>query len=111
MPDEIVQNCAHLEDVVSEKIDDLNNTITSLTEELNQKTQKIDRLNERSMKLLNENRCHHEKIKGSENHQNILKEHVIDREKMINIQENKIKIWIAQKIKSKFQHKCNFQPL
>ena len=35
------------------------------------------------MKLMNENRCHIENIKGLENHQGILKEHVIGREKMI----------------------------
>ena len=45
------------------------------------------------MKLMNENRCHIENIKGLENHQGIIREHLIGREKMIIIfiQENKIK--------------------
>ena len=40
---------------------------------------------------MNENRCHIENIKGLENHQGILREHVIGREKLviIFIQENK----------------------
>ena len=50
---------------------------------------------------MNENRCHIENIKGLENHQGILRENVIDREKMIIIfiQENKIKNMDSPKVR------------
>ena len=51
------------------------------------------------MKLQNDNRCHFEKIKGLENRQGILREHVIDREKMINMQEKKRKSMTSPKNK------------